>query len=344
VVAPPPGLIYSTEEGVWRIDPDGESEYLIAWPPHVYEFAFSPDGAHALYADTVEEDVWLVDLETGEQRNLTQTPDRGEVCPVWWPARPGVVVFGSWARGSDEYSINAGHLSMVRLDGSDYRVLDEEQATCGDWAVSPDGQRIAYGRRGNASFYRWGVGIEQLDPAAYGLSVVGLANPDWSPDGKRIAWRVWQESGGWYQTGIAVFDLEAGDSSLPLVGGQLRARNNCRCEFGSFWSPDGQWLYGYGYFEVPSKGGGTEPGLAVGIVRPDGTKSHLLSGQYWQVGARPIWNPDGSQLAFGQGAVYSNAFWHQAVQGVTLLLDISTWTVQQLDLPPGAQVIAWIER
>jgi len=41
----------------------------------------SPDGTQTLYREM--DDLWLADLVTGEQRNLTQTPDRAECCAQW---------------------------------------------------------------------------------------------------------------------------------------------------------------------------------------------------------------------------------------------------------------------
>jgi Tol biopolymer transport system component len=145
-------------------------------------------------------------LGTGERYNLTQSPGRVDREPQWWPSQPDVIVFGSM----DDVGPSAGFPTIVKTDASEYQVLDEEVA--GPFALSPDGQTIAYGCCGNQGrLYRWGQGGEIFDPALYGASIDKLYTPSWSPDGRYLAWVVGGNltGDGRWQIGLAVFDLEA---------------------------------------------------------------------------------------------------------------------------------------
>ena len=89
----------------------------------------------------------ILDLDTGEERNLTGAAGRVECCPRWWPARPDVIVFGSWSPEAD-LEPSTGFLTVVRTDGSDYRVLDGENQSNVYPAPGPDGRTIAYDQGG----------------------------------------------------------------------------------------------------------------------------------------------------------------------------------------------------
>ena len=315
----PPGLVYRTTKGLWRVDPDGRPVLLTDRP----EAILSPDalngsgGGQALFTD--DSDVWLIDLATGEQRNLTATTDRYECCPQWWPVRPDVILFGSWPESSEITS--QGFLTAMHVDGSEYRVLDEESSSYGMPAPSPDGQVIAYGGGKTARLYRWGAGSEIFDPAAYGLAVQRIGSAAWSPDGKRLAWVVGGDLTGRWRLGVGVFDLAAQTSLLlhPYeprgVGGWPQA---------PAWSPDGQWL---AYYPWPVADPAQE---GVWVLGTDGKKELFLGS-----GNGPIWSPDGQWLAFNR--TLENG------ETAPWIAKAGTWNLRSLDLPPNAYVVDWID-
>jgi Tol biopolymer transport system component len=306
---PSAGLIYATAGGLWGIAADGSPIPLIDQPGA----QISPDGRQALFSagrDTEgSSDIWLADLETGERHNLTNTPDRDEVNPVWWHGRSELILFGS---GVGMNMLDTGYPTVVRTDGSDYEVLDTAQG--GPFAPSPDGRMVAYGGYDDVgAIYRWDAGPEPFEPARYGLSVEKLYQPAWHPDGRRLAWKVGGDltGEGKRQIGIALFDLEAETAGLfhpyEPVGGTF--------DTDLAWSPNGEWLAFVTHQEPPAEG--RLPNLWVVRWR-DGEETYVGAG------IDPTWSPDGRHLA------YTDV---QGERAFLAIAEVGTWQVRQVDLP-----------
>jgi Tol biopolymer transport system component len=322
-VAPPPGLIYRTTDGIWRIEADADAVLLT----DRVDVILSPDAlqgtgpSQALFVrdmpQTSDTDIWIIDLDTGYEWSLTGEANRMECCPQWWPGGPPhVFIFGSWPLDA-ELGPSTGFLTAAAVDGSWYLVLDEQSQSNALPAPAADGGTIAWDRAGAAWLYRWGAELEPFDVEALGLSVGKsgqIASPAWSPDGRQLAWVVGGDFGQGWQIGVGVFDLGAQTSRLlhpyaPLGRGGWPAAPT--------WSPNGQWLAYIARDQDLDKAG-------LWVVRADGEIEHFLGPT-----GDPVWSPDGKQLVFS------------AESGVQLA-DIATWRLHHLDLPPEAQPVAWV--
>ena len=95
------------------------------------------------------EDLWVIDLATGAERQLTDSPDTDEASPDWSADGRRIVFQGDLAEPGnyDVYSI--------RPDGTGLRRLTRSAAFDGDAHVSRDGDWIVFGsdRTGNAEVY-----------------------------------------------------------------------------------------------------------------------------------------------------------------------------------------------
>jgi hypothetical protein len=317
----PPGLVFSTSQGLWLVKADEQPLQIHNNPQAV----LSPDGTQLLSYDPLQQDLWLLDLAAGAISNLTRRPDRTECCFQWWPGRPDVVLFNSTVTDAERGPGLMGYLSTISLDGEGYQILDPEHDTGpGQFAPSPDGQTIAYGGGSSGWLYRWG-GPEPFAPADYGLVVrdgVEIAQPAWSPDGTRLAWIVKGNLAvdGSLRTGAGVFDLETRTARVlhpyePQGVGWPAA---------PVWSPDGEWL------AFSDSSASDQAGLWVARTEGLWEKVHL------GLGGNPVWSPDGQWLAF-QGFLQDGL-------PAYLLAQADTWQTRQLNIPTDryGMLVDWI--
>jgi Tol biopolymer transport system component len=322
-VAALPGLVYQMEDGLW-IGSDRGQRRIVEHSTAV----ISGDGSQALFLGQGPDagDIGLAVLALGEEYNLTNTPDRIEKSPQWWPARSDVVLCISLPLGESAEGGALGYLTAVDLNSGEVRVLDEQNLINGPPAAAPDGQTIAYGSGRAGWIYRWGSGPEPFDPADHGFQGgpdLGIGSPSWSPDGRRLAWLfagdLALEAGDKY--GVVVFDLEEQTSQV------LRSS---AAGTGLYWPPvptwssDGVWL-AYEIWAVPEEEEG------IWVVRADGqddTAFHLGGGN-------PQWSPDGKWLAFTQ---------HKGEQPTHWIAQAGSWKRLEVALPPEAFLVGWVSQ
>ncbi len=230
--------------------------------------AVSPDGGTVAYAD--QGAIWLVPLEGGPPKRLLEAGS-----PVWLDddtlivsveredtSRLAVVdIHDPWPR------------RLVREQGTLDPLGEEVQAV-----VSPDRSTVAYTFQPRADLNRSEirlVGLESGEARALsGATSIHDRSPEWSPDGKLVAFS--SESSGWYELHVADAD-----------GADTRQLTAAEADFFEHrWQPDGSSL-------VAARGRHGRYDLVV-VDATSGEVTELAPGGAW---GSPHWTADGGIVA-----------------------------------------------
>lgn len=246
-----------------------------------------------------------------------------------FPGRNGRIALEvSSESGLDEWQ---GSIVTINVDGSDPRTLGSEVQ---DPAYSPDGDRIAFTRYRQVDtlpiwvedeyFVKFftGIFVMRSDGSGKRRLIAGpYRDPDWSPDGSRLAltrtqkprgiliWRrgrlrrlVSGASPAWSPTGrLIAFTSSDGIYVVRPDGTGMRRLVADRLAHHPEWSPDGRrvlftrgvnsWYPGY------SHGTTSRPGISMYSIRPSGTGLSRVSSVY---GRNPVYSPDGTLISYAR--------------------------------------------
>jgi Tol biopolymer transport system component len=164
------------------INPDGSTvQRLTDSPTGKQRPVWSPDGTRiAFTTDFPDPEVWVMNADGTDQRNLSNDPMAIDIAPSWSPDG-SIIAFVSQADSGNQ-------IMLVNADGSDLHGITALPGVAERLDWSPDGTRIAFspfnesGNRGIIVVSADGSEFRQLTDAA-----TGDGDPAWSPDGTQIA-------------------------------------------------------------------------------------------------------------------------------------------------------------
>ena len=196
----------------------------------------------------------------------------------------------AWApHGQQVAFIMQGRAAIVDADGSDLFYLTPAGSHwVNDVAWAPDGLKLVFSRS-DYTGYGGGSDLFTVNVDGTGLTritntpTVSESSPDWSPDGKRIAYAgsgfSWSEYYYWSN------DIQ----TIAPDGSDRRNVTSGSYNSSPSWSPDGTRIVFMNQSSIAS-------------TKADGSdyKDYGFSGQ------QPVWSPDGEHIAFSRYSAYPN--------------------------------------
>jgi hypothetical protein len=334
-------------------DPNRWHKTDLMWSPDDSKIAFN------VFDETLDGNLSLLDLKTGEYKQIVNTPGKYFI-PYYWPAVtpsamyagvgkiemsvPGTVPRG-WCHTSGGEC--GTFLAVISDDGSKNEVLDKTTGIEFPPAITPDGKLLFYD--GGTILHLDTGWIEKITPKnsdieiafSYDSNEPQLVAPVISPDGKKVVWLGHVNEHG--DNGIYIYDIETRGWTLAVtyfpqfVTMTLAPRQAWKQPYMN-WSPDSHWLAISGMTMEPMES--TFNGLKMNtngflwiFNLVDGTINKTSTGDLSF--SEPVWSPDSKRLVFSQ------RFGRTIDLDKAFILDLPDMKISELPVPILTIPLAW---
>ena len=275
-------LIIGDDDPRWDTNvPEGEAfdSYLGIWSPDGTKIAFQHHEPLTSPDPGLADQLWIADLETVEREMVHS----GRILAADWSPDGRWFVFHSFSDPENLFKLDVHGRHMSPLTGPNSPNPDLEYAATGDW--SPDGGTILFSIVAGEP-----RGISRMDPdgsKAQLLIPYGI-QPDWFPDGERIAYVNWDTTLS-YATGR----MRQIYTARPDGSDTRKLTDLAESSFISTptVSPDGR--------KIAFVYRGKDRSAELFLMNPDGTNVRQVTNGPGIV-SRPEWHPSGEKILFGR--------------------------------------------
>ncbi len=320
------GLLFSSreegQEGAWIVDSEGTARHLIAEGDG---FVYNPDTFQLAYtAPVYEEDIFILNIATGETTQLTDTPDLLEGSLAFTPDGTMLILnymhveqLGPWS----------GYLGAIDLATGEYLILDDVSASFFGFAVSPRDGTILLDNSGLPFWYSQGTGSVDVPMDTYAPMYNTFASPAFSPDGSILTFTAYGDTAGdgaGIQQAIVTINTTEGTSKILHPFSSYGHRVGPEIA----WSPAGDRIAIVTQGEMDA----VENGVGLWIINPFSADpdEHLIG-----MGNELLWSHDGASLLYvdwGTGS-YLEA---------KIMQVLEDYTSVQISFPAGSFPFQWI--
>ena len=241
----------------------------------------SRDGLLVVTEQSLNSSIAVMNPDGSQRRRVFDATGKGQAfAPCWSPDGDWIVFgLGRWFENRPKAAAN---LMRMRRDGSGLETLTEGPDNAGFPSCSPDGQRIVY-RQWSAQG-AGGLRILDLRDRSVRVLTDGYDNlPDWSPDGRRIAFTRRLPDGN--------FDCF---TIRPDGSGLQRLTTSGSNDAHAIWTPDGKLLWNSGAYgfkdEAALYDNNFQPYGQIWIMNADGGGKRPLTDSRWEDG-EPLYVP-----------------------------------------------------
>jgi len=275
-------IAFYRKDGIYMVDADGNNERLYFKNPNTSKWladtmSWSPDGMFIAYNLSPYPDIYLMNIDKKETKNITQTEFKFDFDPSFSPNGLRIAYVSDLTSSKFEiYTMNIDGTGIKRLTNN---------GSCHRPAWSPDGKQIAYVDWDDFSIYVMksdGTDVKRL-------TIGGINdNPVWALDGKSIFFIRKADHG----TQAYVYRINLDGSGVTLITDERVWPRTFDL------SPDGRYLV----IHHTREGAGMWSSFVLFDLYSDSIKTIL--NEQWDIGS-PIWSPifTGTTIQPGQPVV-----------------------------------------
>ena len=278
-------------ESVRRLTYNSANDGNPSWSPDGHHIAFTSNTFISI--DNVVSEIYVIDADGSNLRNLTKEAAFIGASPVWSPDGRRIA-FVSDRDGDDE-------IYVIDADGSNLRNLSKHRTNYDNNPVndsspvwSPDGRQILFaslftGYKSDGFFAIYvmdadGSNLQNLSKLSIekkgGTLSTSQSRPAWSPNGRHIAFAF-----GTPEQNLYVMDAD---------GSNLQNLSKHTDNSSPAWSPDGRRI---AFISTERDGNGTRSKSNLYVMDADGSNLQNLT-DHNAFDFSPVWSPDGRRIAF----------------------------------------------